>query len=188
MEEATVQADRIEGYAAALLDVARAEGDAAGLTDEMYRAAHALAGNSELIDTLADSRIPQERKQGIIDELLTQRASKVTVAAINFLVASGRSRQLGEIAAKLAELAAAAEGEVVAEVRSPMELDAGQIERLTAALASTTGKRVHVKVVVDPDVLGGLVTKVGDTVLDGSVQNRFSELREHLGGTRADAR
>ncbi|MEE8485036.1 MAG: ATP synthase F1 subunit delta [Acidimicrobiia bacterium] len=188
MDDAATQASRIDGYAAALLDVARAEGDTAGLADEIYSAAHALVGNSELIDVLADARIPAERKQGIVDDLLGTRASKVTVAAINFLVAAGQSRHLGDIAARLAYLAAEAEGEVVAEVRAPMELDAEQIERLTAALASATGKRVQVKVVIDPTVLGGLVAKVGDTVLDGSVQNRFTELREHFGSTRADAR
>ncbi|MDK1019736.1 MAG: ATP synthase F1 subunit delta [Actinomycetota bacterium] len=181
MDDATAQASRIDGYAAALLDVARAEGDTGGLTDEIYRAGHALAGNSELIDVLADARVPAERKQGIIDDLLGKRASRVTVAAINFVVAAGQARHLSDIATRLADLAAEVEGEVVAEVRAPMELDAEQIERLTAALSSATGRRVQVKVVIDPTVLGGLVAKVGDTVLDGSVQNRLDELREQWG-------
>lgn len=181
MDDATAQARRIDGYAAALLDVARAEGDTGGLTDEIYTAAQALAGNSELIDVLADARIPHDRKQGIVDDLLGKRASRVTVAAVNFVVAAGRARHLGDIAARLADLAAEAEGEVVAEIRTPMELGAGQIERLTAALAAATGRRVQVRVVIDPTVLGGLVAKVGDTVLDGSVQSRFTELREQWG-------
>jgi F-type H+-transporting ATPase subunit delta len=62
-----------------------------------------------------------------------------------------------------------------------MELEQIQIERLTAALRSATGRRVQVKIVIDPTVMGGLVAKVGDTVLDGSVQNRFTELREQWG-------
>ena len=74
-----------------------------------------------------------------------------------------------------------AEGEVVAEVRAPFDLDDEQVKRLQAALASATGKRIQVKVVVDPTVIGGVVAKVGDTVLDGSVQHRFSELREQWG-------
>ena len=105
----------------------------------------------------------------------------VTVAAINFLVASGQARRLDEIAKRLAFLAAEAEGEVVAEVRAPLDLDADQIDRLSAALSKATGKRIQVKVIVDPSVIGGVVTKVGDTVLDGSVQNRFNELREQWG-------
>ncbi len=181
MTSSTDQQDRVDGYAAALLDIARAEGGAAGLTDEIYDAAKALAGNGELIDVLADGRVPQERKQGIVDDLIGKRASRVTVAAINFVVAAGEAKHLSDIADRLADLGAEAEGDVVAEVRTPMDLDPSQVERLTAALASATGRRVQVKIVIDPTVVGGLVAKVGDTVLDGSVQNRFTELREQWG-------
>jgi len=179
MEDATSQSSRVEGYASALLDISTAEGE--GVADEVYRAALALDGNAELIDTLSDTRIPGERKQGIVDELLGSRASKVTVAAVNFVVAAGQARSLGDIARRLAEMAAEAEGEIVAEVRAPLALDADQLDRLQEALARATGRRVQVKVVVDPSVIGGLVAKVGDTVLDGSVEGRFTELREQWG-------
>ncbi|MFV1999962.1 MAG: ATP synthase F1 subunit delta [Acidimicrobiia bacterium] len=179
MENATSQSSRVDGYASALLDVATAEGE--GVADEIYRAALALDGNAELIDTLSDVRIPGERKQGIVDELLGSRASKVTVAAVNFVVASGQARNLGDIARRLAEMAAEAEGDVIAEVRAPLALDDDQLDRLQAALSKATGRRVQVKVVVDPSVIGGLVAKVGDTVLDGSVEGRFTELREQWG-------
>ncbi|GMQ98014.1 MAG: ATP synthase F1 subunit delta [Acidimicrobiia bacterium] len=179
MENATSQSSRVEGYASALLDISTAEGEA--VADEIYRAALALDGNAELINTLSDVRIPGERKQGIVDDLLGSRASKVTVAAINFVVASGQARSLGDIARRLAEMAAEAEGDIIAEVRAPLALDADQLDRLQAALAKATGRRVQVKVVVDPSVIGGLVAKVGDTVLDGSVEGRFTELREQWG-------
>ena len=179
MEHETAPATYIDGYASGLLGIASVEGE--GIVDEIFGAAHALSGHAELIDILADNRIPTDRKQGIIDELLGLRASGVTVAAITFLVAAGQARHLDEIAKRLAFLAAEAEGEVVAEVRTPLDLDAGQVDRLTAALSEATGKRIQVKVIVDPSVIGGVVTKVGDTVLDGSVQNRFTELREQWG-------
>ena len=181
MDLATAQAGRVDGYAAALLDIATVESGETDLVDEMHAAASALASNADLVETLRDPRVPGERKQGIVDDLLGAKASPVTVAAMNFLVAAGQAKHLSDIALKLAELSADAEGEVVAEVRSPMELDAGQIERLQAALSRATNKKVQVKVVVDPSVVGGLVAKVGDTVLDGSVRGRFNELREQWG-------
>lgn len=181
MDLATAQAGRIDGYAAALLDIANVESGDVDLVDEMHSAAKALGGNAELIEVLRDPRVPGERKQGIVDDLLGAKASPVTVAAMNFLVAAGQAKHLSDIASKLAEMSADAEGEVVAEVRSPMELDANQVERLQAALSGATKKKVQVKVVVDPSVVGGLVAKVGDTVLDGSVQGRFNELREQWG-------
>ena len=181
MDHATVEASKVDGYAAALLDIARAEGPDVRLTDEFYAAANALSGNAELIEVLRDPAIPMDRKQGIVDDLLGGRASRVTVASINFVVASGQARHLGDIARRLAELTAEAEGEVVAEVRAPMPLEADQVARLQDALARATNRRVQVKVVVDPSVIGGLVAKVGDTVLDGSIQGRFGELREQWG-------
>ncbi len=175
----TATASSVDAYAAALLDIASAEGE--GIVDEIFSAAMALSGNAELIDTLADHRIPQERKQGIIDDLLGARASKVTVAAITFLVAAGQAKHLDDIAKRLAALAAEAEGKVVAEVRAPLDLDPDQLDRLAAALSKATGKQVQVKVIVDPSVIGGAVAKVGDTVLDGTVKGRFEELREQWG-------
>jgi F-type H+-transporting ATPase subunit delta len=73
------------------------------------------------------------------------------------------------------------EGTVVAEVQSAVALDAGQIARLEAALSRATGKRVQAKVVTDPALMGGLVAKIGDTVFDGSVKSRFSDVREQWG-------
>ncbi len=181
MATAASKVSPVDGYAAALLDIAASEADESAAIDEMYRALSGLNGNTELTDVLADPRIPGERKEGIVNDLIGARASKVTVAAVNFVVAAGQAKSLGDIAAKLAELAADAEGEVVAEVRAPFDLDDSQIERLSAALAKATGKRIQVKVVVDPTVIGGVVAKVGDTVLDGSVQHRFAELREQWG-------
>lgn len=171
----------VDGYAAALLDIASSEADASAAVDEMYRALSGLGGNAELVDVLTDPRVPADRKQGTIDDILGSRASKVTVAAVNFVVAAGQGNSLSAIAARLAEYAADAEGEVVAEVRTPLELDDAQIERLSAAIAKATGKKIQVKIVVDPSVIGGVVAKVGDTVLDGSVQHRFTELREQWG-------
>ena len=73
----------------------------------------------------------------------------------------------------------AATGEkVIAQVRSAVALSDDQKSRLAAALAKSTGKQVEVVVEVDPSVLGGIVTQIGDTVIDGSVRQRLSQLRE----------
>ena len=180
MDVTAAQSARIDGYAAALLSITRAE-FGAELLDEIHAAAMALGGHIELVETLRDPQVPGERKEQIVNDLLGARASAVTVAAINFLVAAGQAKYLREVAARLAELAAESEGEVVAEVRAPMELSTDQVERLRRKLEQVTNRRVQVRVIVDPSVMGGVVTKIGDTVLDGSVQSRFVELREQWG-------
>lgn len=179
MEGATTSV--IDGYARALAEVARAEGDVNGIADQVYRIAKAFDSSEPLRDALTDGRIPVDRKQGIVDELLGSRASAVVVSMVNFIVASGHSRHMGAISSRLAELAATGDQQTFAEVRSAVELDPDTVRRLEDKLSATTGKRVTAKVVVDPSLVGGLVAKVGDTVFDGSVRSRLQELREVWG-------
>lgn len=168
----------IDGYAAALLEIARAEGDVERLSDEVYRAAQAMEANVELREALADPQIPAGRKLGIVEDLLGERASRSTVSAVHLLVHAGRARDMAAVATRMAELVAERQGAVVAEVRTAVALDPDQVVRLEAALAEATGQRVEAKVVVDPSVVGGVVTKIGDTVFDGTVKGRLDELRE----------
>jgi F-type H+-transporting ATPase subunit delta len=173
-------ADRIKGYAAGLLEIARGEGQLDRVERELYQVARAVEGSEELRSTLSDLRVPIDRKRGIVGDLLGGRASELTVAAIDFIVASGRAKELPEIADALAEAAAATRSREVAEIRSAVELDEETVRRLEAALGKATGKQVEVKVVVDPSVVGGIVARVGDTVIDGSVRRRLDSLRHAL--------
>jgi len=179
--ESTAHSDRLAGYASALMDIARAEGDVDAFVDEFYSAAKTISGTPELRETLTDARIPVGRKQGIVQDLLGPLVDNVVVASINFVIAVGETRSLEEIASRVAELVAEHEGSVVAEVQSAVALDAGQVARLEAALSKATGKRVQAKVVTDPTLMGGLVAKIGDTIFDGSVKSRFADVREQWG-------
>jgi F-type H+-transporting ATPase subunit delta len=177
----TTHAQKVGGYAAALLAVARAEGDVDGITDELFRTARAFNESEELRDTLSDPRVPTERKLGVVSDLLGSRASETTLSLVEMLVSTGRIGDFKAIVAEMTEMAAAAEDEVVAEVRSAIPLDEATVARLAAKLAAATGRKINVRTIVDPDVIGGVVTKVGDTVYDGSVRNRLQELREAWG-------
>ena len=75
------------------------------------------------------------------------------------------------------KLSAASADREVAEVRSAIELSEDQKQRLAAALEASTGKKVELKVIIDPTVLGGLVAQVGDTVIDGSIKTRLQQLK-----------
>jgi F-type H+-transporting ATPase subunit delta len=68
----------------------------------------------------------------------------------------------------------------VGEVRTAIPLDDEQRRRLTEALERATGKKIELKVIVDPSVVGGIVARVGDTVIDGSIRHRLEQLREAL--------
>jgi len=169
---------RIDGYANALFEVARVEGSLAEVEDELFRFARTLESNDQLRSTLTDEAVPVARRQGVVEDLLGTKASPVTVNLIGFVVGAGRARQLPQIIDRLVDRAASAKDSVVGEVRSAIPLTDDQKNRLAEALGKATGKKVEVKVVVDPSVLGGLVAQVGDTVIDGSVRARLDQLRE----------
>jgi len=172
--------DRIDGYASALFEVARAEGNLDEVEDELFRFARSLEGSDELRNALTDELVPAERRQAIVEDLLGSRASPTTVSLVSLVVGSGRGRDLPAIIGKLVDRAAAEKDRTVAEVRSAIPLTADQQRRLAAALANATGKQVEVKVVVDPSVLGGAVTTVGDAVIDGSVRTRLDQIKSLL--------
>ncbi len=173
--------DRIRGYATGLFEIARAEGEPDKVQAELLQVARVFESSDELRAVVSDPAVPIERRAGIVHDLLGGRASDATVAAIDFIVASGRAADLPAIADSLAEVAAASRQREVAEVRTASPLDADQVARLEDALARATGKQVELKVVVDPEVVGGLVARVGDTVIDGTVRRRLDSLRSALG-------
>jgi F-type H+-transporting ATPase subunit delta len=176
----TNSSDRIDAYAKALFEVARAEGNLDEVEDELFRFGRSLEGSDELRTTLTDERVPASMRQAIVEDLLGNKASPTTITLVSFVVGAGRGRDLPAIIAKLVERAAAEKQRAVAEVRSVKPLSEDQQHRLAAALANATGKQVEVKVIVDPSVLGGLVATVGDTVIDGSVRTRLDQLKSLL--------
>lgn len=172
--------DRNDAYAAALLEVAKAEGSLDRVEDELFKVARTLEANDDLRMTLSDQAIPAERRERIVEALLGAKASPITTALVDFVVAAGRSRNLPDIIDRLVARAAEERQEVVAEVRAAIPLDEEHRQRLAAALSKTTGKKVALKVVVDPTVLGGVVARVGDTVIDGTIRHRLDQLKESL--------
>lgn len=172
--------DRIEGYASAILEVAKAEGELERVGDELFRIARAFESSSELRGVLTDRQIPLDRKLGIVGDLLEGRASPLSSSLVTFVVSAGRGGDLPAIANRLAERAAADRDRAIAEVRTAVELDDETIARLAEKLGRVTGKQVEVKTVVDPSVIGGVVARVGDTVIDGSLRHRLDELRNKL--------
>jgi F-type H+-transporting ATPase subunit delta len=172
--------DRVEAYANALLEVARVEGNLAEVEDELFRFARTFESSDELRMALSDPALPADRRVAVVEELLGGKALRTSVALSSFVVAAGRAGELPDIVDRFVELAAAEQRRAVAEVRSAVPLSGEQTDRLREALNHATGKDVDVKVVVDPSVLGGVIARVGDVVIDGSVRRRLEQLKEQI--------
>ena len=171
---------RIEGYARALFEVARAEGTIDEVEDELFRFARSYESSDELRNALTDDQVPAAKRQAIVEDLLGGKATSTTTQLVSMVVGSGRGRDLPAIVDRLVARAADSKDLAVAQVRTAVALTDDQQARLKAALANATGKNVTLKVIVDPSVLGGVVATVGDTVIDGSVRTRVDQLKSRL--------
>lgn len=172
----------VAGYAQAVLAAAKAEGVLDRVEDELFRLARTVEANGELAQRLSDPGLDVSAKADLAVQLLANRAHPQTVAAVVFVLQAGHGRRLIEIADETVRLAAQERSSAVAEVRSAVPLDDEQRRRLADALQRSTGQTVDIKVVVDPDVVGGLSVRVGDTVIDGSVARRLTDLKARLTG------
>jgi F-type H+-transporting ATPase subunit delta len=171
---------RIEGYARALFEVARADGTLDEVEDELFRFARSYESSDELRMALTDERTPVEKRQAIVEDLLDGKATSTTVQLVSMVVGSGRGRDLPAIVDSLVQRASSAKQLDVAEVRTAVELSSDQQARLKAALENATGKSLNLKTVVDPSVVGGVVATVGDTVIDDTVRTRIDQLKSRL--------
>lgn len=170
--------DHVSGYASGLFELARAEGLLDRVEDELFTVAQAVERSGELRSSLTDPELPIDKKQAILDELIGGRASRLTVGIVQFIVSQGKADDLPEIVRAMLEQAASSRDRALAEVRSAVPLDDQTVQRLASALGKATGKQVEVKVVVDPSVIGGIVARVGDTVIDGSIARRVESARQ----------
>jgi F-type H+-transporting ATPase subunit delta len=170
----------VRGYAEALFHVVRAEGELDRVEDELFRFGKIVDSNYELKQALEDRSIDRAQRVRLLEELLSEKVSPHTLGLLTFIVSQGRARQLPQILEEVSALAAAARSSVVAEVRSAIPLHEDQREELARALAKATGKNIELKVMVDPSVIGGVVAKIGDTVIDGTVRRRMEQLKEQV--------
>ena len=169
---------QISAYADAAYGIAAAEGNIGEVEDELFRLARIFEGSDELRSKLTDTAIPAPHRQQIVEELLAGRATPVTTAIMSLVVAADRAGDLPKIVDAMARRSATASNRSLAEVRSAVPLSDDQQARLAAALEQQLGHPVQVRVIVDPSVVGGLITQIGDTVIDGSIRTRLAQLRE----------
>lgn len=167
----------IEGYAQAMFHIAQAEGALATVAGQLAGFVQAMDSSPELARTLTDQFIPVERRQSVVQNLIGDKAHAVTTNLVSMVVGAGRAKDLPAIVTALQQSAASEQGKVAGEVRSAVPLSAEQQDRITAAVSQRLGKQVVLAFLVDPSVIGGVVTRVGDVVIDGSVRRRLDQLK-----------
>jgi F-type H+-transporting ATPase subunit delta len=166
----------------AALAIAEQDGVIEDVEDELFRFARTLSAEPRLRDLLADEGQPVDGRLGLIDGLVDGKVQPVTQQLLHQVVRLPRGRGLDALVERLADLAAQRRGRSVARVTAAAPLTAEQERRLAEDLSRIYGRSMDVQVELDPDLLGGLVIRVGDEVIDGSVASRLAAARRQLAG------
>lgn len=164
-------------YAQAVFAIARDSGTIAQWRSDLDDVASVLA-ESGLARGFADGRVPVEQRQALAERVLDVSPMALNLARI--LIARGRSGSARAVAEAFGALADAHEGIAYADVTTAVPLEPAQVERIAAELGQSIGARVNVRPAVDPSIVGGMIVRIGDRIVDGSVKTRLRELRKDL--------
>jgi len=162
--------------------VVRSSGDnVSRVVDELFTVLRAVEGDVDLRAALSDPARSTDDKAGLVDGLLGSKALAATVTLVKQSLAGGY-RSVTVALQEYQKVAAAIRNESVARVRVARELIDADRTRLEAALSRQYGRNVHLNVVVEPGLLGGMRVEIGDDVIDGTVDARLDEARRKLVG------
>jgi F-type H+-transporting ATPase subunit delta len=174
-------------YARALLDVAAATGmrEAIALRDDLDRFLALVRHRSDLASALEHPGLGADAKRRVA-VAITERlgASPLLGRLLVLLATNDRLALLPALAEAYAEMLNARRGVVLAQAVSAVELAGDQRQALAAALAKAAGLEVELSTRVEPEVLGGLVVRMGGTTYDGTVRARLAALRRSLAAGR----
>jgi F-type H+-transporting ATPase subunit delta len=167
-------------YAQAVFDLAK---DSNTLDQWLadLKAVSAVFGSHGAASTLQDPGVKQEDQRRIINEQLAAlKTQPMVVNLLYMLVQRQRLALLPRIVESYQQLYNKAKGIVVADVTSAVPLDEALQKRVVAELSKITGKTIELRVHQDPSILGGLITRIGDELIDASVFARLAELGQRL--------
>ena len=170
-----------ERYARAVFELGIETGQLSELSEQIERLAQAYASNAELREVLDNPLIKDENRDGVLLELAARLGlSELVKNAGRVLARRRRLNELPEIARLFARLADERNGVVRASVTTAVEMPEEFFQRLTRELESATGRKIVLTRQQDPSLIGGVVTRIGDNTIDGSIKGKLAEIERRL--------
>jgi F-type H+-transporting ATPase subunit delta len=170
-------------YAAALADVVVARGVAREVQDELSAWESMMAGNSDLLEVFRNPTIPYDQKRNVLNALIARaRVRPTTANFLQVLLRNQRLHDLGEINNRFARELDDRSGVVLAQVTTARPVPSSLQDGLQERLSKLTGRRVRLQFAVDEDLIGGVTTRIGSTVYDGSVRTQLQQIRQQMAG------
>jgi len=167
-------------YAQALFDIAMQQNKLDQLEKELLAVKKVVADSRELQKVLYHPQVTPEEKKRVIKDIFTDKISKITANFLNLLIDHRREIYLEDIASFFVNLANRARNLVEVYATSAIELNNEEKKKIQDAMVKITRKKVRVYYTVDSNLLGGVVIRIGDKVIDGSIRTKLVNMREYL--------
>ncbi len=168
-------------YATALADVAVEKNETDVVKSELKAWEDLIRSNIELNRAFGNPSITHAKKEGVLEALLKKTApTKTTANFLRVLLRNSRITDLSDINERFVSVLEERSGLVNGSVTSAHELTDTQKGELKRNLEKVTVKTVNLTYAIDPELIGGVVTRIGSTVYDGSVRTQLEHLREQL--------
>ncbi len=170
-------------YAAALADVVVERGEAREVQGELSAWHEMMRTSEQLTEVFSNPTIPFDQKRRVLDSLIARaRPRPTTINFLKLLVQNHRLMNLGEINERFAQELDRRSQIVSAQVTTARTLPLGEQERLRMRISELTGSRVRLSFDTDDALIGGVVTRVGSTIYDGSVRSQLQRIKEQMIG------
>lgn len=167
-------------YAKALLALAP-EASREIVSQELEDFADAYNGSEDLRESLSSSRVSGAAKEKVLVAVMEKLGTGAQVQTfLRFLLSKRRILLAPDIATAFDALVKASMGKVEAEVTVAQEPSTELVQSLQSQLSQTSGKEVSVTIKIDPSIIGGVVTRIGSTVIDGSLRNQLNRVRQSI--------
>lgn len=168
-------------YANALADVVMKSGEASVVEAELKAWEDMIGANADLTNAFSNPAIAHLSKEKVLEQLIAKtNPAKTTSNFLRVLLQNGRISDLAEINARFASVLEERSGVAAAEVTSSRELGAEEKASLQSNIEKTVGCKVRLTYTVDESIIGGVITRIGSTVYDGSVRTQLENLKQQL--------
>jgi F-type H+-transporting ATPase subunit delta len=170
-------------YASALADVVLERGEAKEVQKELQQWEDLLRSSANLQEVFRNPTIALDKKRAVLNKLLERAKPRATTANfLKVLLQNQRLTELPEINRKFADILDERAGMVAATVTTARPVPDHVQQSLQEKLTALTRRKVRLNFQQDPELIGGLVTRVGSTVYDGSVRSQLQQIKERMAG------
>ena len=168
-------------YAKALLNLAENEKDLDNTGKHLNSITEVYKENLELRQVLSDTKVSSGIKLEILKDVLIKiKVSRLVDTFSRYLLAKRRIDFLPDIERAFNLLLQEKLGRIEADVTAAYELPKETVKNLVNAISGYSGKEVEVNVTIDPSIIGGIKTRIGSTVIDGSIQTHLNQIRQSI--------